>query len=109
MSPIRIKNFPTYEIYYKTTRRLIPGYFVIISIYYMPIFDLSEIKIYLTKVHKSFFISIKKNIESSQYENIVMVLVEFLKDKFFYQIISKEAEKLSSKYKDFYSRMIKQA
>lgn len=75
----------------------------------MPIFDLSEIKLYLTKIHKSFFVSIRKNIDSSQYENIVLVLVEFLKDKFFSKIIAKEAEKLSSKYRDFYSRMIKQA
>jgi hypothetical protein len=83
MSKIKIKNFPTYEIYYKTTRRLIPGYFVIVSIYYMPIFDLSEIKFYLTKVHKSFFVPIKKTLDPTQYENLVMVLMEFLKDRFF--------------------------
>lgn len=56
-------------------RRLIPGYFVILSIYYIPIFDLSEIKFYLTKIQKSFYVSVKKNVDPSQYENIIMVLL----------------------------------
>jgi hypothetical protein len=75
----------------------------------MPIFDLSEIKFYLTKVNKSFFVPIKKTLDPGQYENLVMVLMEFLKDRFFVEIIASETAKLSCKYKDFYSRMMRQA
>lgn len=32
------------------------------SIYYVPLFDLSEIKIYVTKIKKSFVVAVRKNI-----------------------------------------------
>jgi hypothetical protein len=59
------------------------------SIYYVPLFDLSEIKVYVTKIKKSFVVAVRKNIEKREYENVVMVLVEWLKDKFFAAIIKR--------------------
>lgn len=33
----------------------------------MPLFDLSEIKVYVTKIKKSFVVAVRKNIEKREY------------------------------------------
>lgn len=45
----------------------------------MPMFDLSEVKVYVNRIRKSFWTSVKRDLGTGDYEKIVDSVVKFVK------------------------------